>query len=84
MSEIRPNGTRYRDYKKDYYKKKTGDKRYDYEQSGILQNIMSRKIVETKNEVLQYILDYLERSIIFLLKYTDELKNFKNFHYKNR
>lgn len=84
MSEIRTNGTRYNDYKKDYYKNKTGDKRYDYVQHGILQNIMSRKIIETKNEVLQNILDYFERSIIFLLKYTDELKNFKNIHYKNR
>lgn len=80
----RTNGTRYSEYKSAYYKSKTRDQRYDYEQRGILQYIMSRKIVESKNIVLQHILDFFERSIIFLIKYTDDLKHFKDIHQRNR
>ena len=56
----------------------------DYEKYGIFANIMSRKIVESKNVILQSILNFCEKSLLYLIKYTDELKHFKDVHWKNR
>ena len=78
---IRPNGTifdRYRFWKQAKYET------YDYERNGLLKHIMSSKIVNTNNIILKYILDFFEGSMIFLMKYIDDLKNFKNIRYKNR
>ena len=77
----RTNGERYITYKK---WSKTANLNYDYESSGILTNIMSKRIIDTTNPILQFILGIVEKSLVFVLKYVDELKNFKNFHYKNR
>ena len=77
----RTNGERYINYKK---WSKTANLNYDYESNGILTNIMSKRIIDTTNPILQFILGIVEKSLIFVLKYVDELKNFKNFHYKNR
>lgn len=77
----RTNGERYITYKK---WSKTANLNYDYESNGILTNIMSKRIIDTTNPILQFILGIVEKSLIFVLKYVDELKNFKNFHYKNR
>ena len=77
----RENGTKY----KEYYK--WGNKAitpYNYENDGILQHILSNKIVNSTNVVLQVVLKYYEKSIIYVLKYIDELKHFKNYHWKNR
>ena len=79
--ETRTNGTRYNKYK---YWNRTKNDSYDYENNGLLKHLMSRKIIESENEVLQSILAFFEKSMIFLMRYTDELKNFKNIHYKNR
>ena len=77
----RTNGERYINYKK---WSKTANLNYDYESNGILTNIMSKRIIDTTNPILQFILRIVEKSLVFVLKYVDELKNFKNFHYKNR
>lgn len=77
----RTNGERYINYKK---WSKTANLNYDYESNGILTNIMSKRIIDTTNPILQFILGIVEKSLVFVLKYVDELKNFKNFHYKNR
>ena len=77
----RTNGERYINYKK---WSKTANLKYDYESNGILTNIMSKRIIDTTNPILQFILGIVEKSLVFVLKYVDELKNFKNFHYKNR
>lgn len=77
----RTNGERYITYKK---WSKTANLNYDYESNGILTNIMSKRIIDTTNPILQFILGIVEKSLVFVLKYVDELKNFKNFHYKNR
>ena len=77
----RTNGERYINYKK---WSKTANLNYDYESNGILTNIMSKRIIDTTNPILQFILGVVEKSLVFVLKYVDELKNFKNFHYKNR
>ena len=57
---------------------------YDYKNKGLIQYIMSSKIVNSENHILRTILSYFEQSIIFLLKYVDRLKHFKNYHWKNR
>ena len=85
MTQIRNNGTRFEQYQKsEFYKNKTKDPSYDYEKYGIFANIMSRKIVESKNVILQSILNFCEKSLLYLIKYTDELKHFKDVHWKNR
>ena len=79
--QYRDNGVRYKDYCL------WGDRKsapYDYERYGILQHTMSSIIVNSKNPILKFVLNYYEKSIIFMLKYIDRLKNFKNYHWKNR
>ena len=57
---------------------------YNYERDGLLNKILSHKIVESTNTPLQIILQYYEKSLIFLMKYTDKLRYFKNPHWNNR
>ena len=79
--QYRENSTRYKDYCLwELYKYHE----YDYERNGLLKHIISNKIVNSNNIILQSILKYYEKSIVLLLKYVDQLKNFKNYHWKNR
>ena len=79
--KYKANGNRY----KNYYKwEDVKNEPYNYERDGLLKHIMSRKIVDTNNYILKLMLDYYERSLIFLMRYADELRNFKNIHWKNR
>lgn len=75
------NGNRYKTY---YRWEDVKNSSYNYERDGLLNRIMSNVIVNTENKTLKLILEYYERSLIFLMKYVDELKNFKNPHWKNR
>ena len=79
--EIRENGTRYINYDR---WNKTKNEPYDYAKNGLLIHLMSKKIVTTSNPITQFILQFFEKSMIFLMKYVDILKNFKNYHWKNR
>ena len=76
-----PNGTRYR---YDYKWEKRKNLPYQYDTEGLLNKIISRRIVDTDNEVLKLVLNFYERSLVFMMKYVDELKHFKNPHWKNR
>lgn len=75
------NGSRYKDNELWEDKKYSP---YNYERNGLLQYILSNRVVNSNNEFLKFILRYYEKSIIFVLKYIDQLKNFKNYHWKNR
>lgn len=77
----RPINYRYYNY---YKWNKAKHEPYDYEKQGLLNKIMSRRILNTNNESLKIILNYLEYSLVFLMKYTDNLKYFKDVHWKNR
>lgn len=79
--EYRENGTKYNNY---YKWEKVLYNPYDYNRNGLLKYIISNKIVSTNNPILKNILLYYEKSIIFVLKYIDCLKHFKNYHWKNR
>lgn len=79
--EKRPNGYRFYNYINWENKKNSS---YDYARHGLLKQIMSSPIVNSNNEILKIILKYVESSLIFLMKYTDILKNFKNPHWRNR
>ena len=81
MMIINTSGTHYKRYKS---LEKTGEQAYDYEKNGLLNKLMSHTIIESDNEILKSILSFFEKSMIFLMKYTKELQNFKNIHYKNR
>jgi Zn/Cd-binding protein ZinT len=79
--EFKESGSRYKNYC-EWESVERGV--YNYEKYGLLQHILSHKIVETKNETTQTILKYFEKTLVFLMKYVDRLKNFKNYHWKNR
>lgn len=79
--QYRENGTRYKNYYMWEDRKNTS---YDYKKHGLIQHILSNKIVNTENTILKFILNYYEKSIFFMLNYVDRLKNFKNYHWKNR
>lgn len=79
--EARNNGTRFINY--DLWEN-TKHTSYDYAKHGLLKHIMSPVIVNTDNSVLKTILDYVEASLIFVMKYTDILNHFKNPHWRNR
>lgn len=79
--EIRNNGMRFIEYRKWENIKNTP---YDYEKDGILNHIMSPTIVNTTNIILKNLLNYIESSLTFVMKYIDILKNFKNPHWRNR
>lgn len=75
------NGDRYKKYKLWEFTKQTP---YDYENEGLVKKIVSKPISNTNNPILKIILNYYESSIVFLLKYVDILKHFKDIHWKNR
>jgi hypothetical protein len=79
--EYRDNGYRFKRY--GLWESKKQDP-YDYENNGLLQYILSNRIINSENEILQKVLKYYEYNIIFVLKYIDRLKHFKNYHWKNR
>ena len=79
--QYKENGTKYKNYCLWENRKYAP---YDYERNGLLQHILSNKIVATENPILKFVLQYYEKSIFFMLKYVDKLKNFKNYHWKNR
>ncbi len=77
----RPNGTRYEKYKLWEITKQTP---YDYKEDGLVKRIISKPIANTDNPILQKVLKFYESSIVFLLKYIDILKHFKDVHWRNR
>lgn len=79
--EYRKNYTRFKEYSLWEDTKQTP---HDYEKKGVISYILSPVIVKTKNKVLQNILLFYDRSIVFLLKFVDKLKFFKDYHNKNR
>lgn len=79
--EIRNNGNRFLEYRNWENVKHSS---YDYAKDGLLKYIMSPAIVNTNNAILKFLLQYVETSLMFTMKYTDILKNFKNIHWKNR
>lgn len=79
--KYRENGTRYKDYCEWEILKQSP---YDYARNGLLQHILSRPIVQSKNQILKVVLSYYEQTLVFLMKYVDRLKHFKNYHWKNR
>ena len=81
MDTLLPNGTRYR---YNYVWEDRKNLPYNYEVNGLLNKIMSRSITESRNEPLRFMLNFYEQSLIFLMKYIDRLKYFKNPHWKNR
>lgn len=79
--EARENGKRFVNYRAwEDIKRKP----YDYERDGLLKHLMSPSIVYTDNRYLKTILDFVENSLIFVMKYVDILKNFKNPYWRNR
>lgn len=74
-----------------YYKFARGPLEYDYEHKGLLRRVMSNVLVKvmddnnpTKNKALKGVLSSIENSIVFISKYIDTLKNFKNVTKYNR
>ena len=55
---------------------------YDYESKGLLKNLLPKVITNTENVTTKYVINLVEKSMVFLLKYVDVLKNFKNWSFK--
>ena len=73
----------------DHYRvNKNWDKRlhmpYDYKNKGLINHIMSHKLWNTKNELLKYLLNHVENSLIYVMETADILNNFYNYNWKNR
>ena len=78
--EIKENGHRFvNNYKWEELKNQP----YAYAQEGLIKHLLSHKIVESKNPLLKFVLDYYESSLVYFLKAADSLKNFHNFNWKN-
>lgn len=77
----RPLGTRYKQYP--LYEDEL-HKPYDYERYGLIDKIASNKLANTTNSILKVILSYYEKSFVFVMKYVDRLKHFKNYNWVNR
>lgn len=78
---LEENGHRYKIYSN--YGREL-NRPYDYERQGLVQHIFASKIANTKSPVLRPMLDFVEKSLIFLLKNVDYLKHFKDICWKNR
>lgn len=81
MATLYPNGFQFVNYV-NWNKVKNSE--YDYARYGLLTRIMSRTIINTNNPLTKKFLQFYEDSIIFILKYVDILKHFKDIHWKNR
>lgn len=57
---------------------------YDYENKGLIKHIMSKTIVNSKNPLLQMMLRFYESSLVWVMKYADVLRHFKDIHWRNR
>lgn len=76
--EYRPLNTKYSNlHRYDIIKHKP----FDYKK-GLLKHILPRVITETTNQTTRLVLDFVEHCMLFLLSYVDELKHFKNPHFK--
>lgn len=76
-----PNRIRFDSYWK--YEKKLHQP-YDYRHKGLLNRIMSNKIWNTKNPILQACLTVYESGILMVLNWADALWNFHNYRFRNR
>ena len=81
MRRVLPNGTRFEQYR--LYETKL-HARYDYANEGLLKHLISRRIRDTKNPILQYVLIYIEKNLVFAMKSVDILQNIHNYNWKNR
>lgn len=79
--DIKPNGTRYYEYKQWDVEKYAP---YDYERHGLIKHLLSPSITNTNNVTTRIILTFYEKSLVFLMKYVDRLKHFKDISWKNR
>ena len=79
--EYRDNGTRFKSYV-DWGVRLNAP--YDYERQGLIRRLMSNRIVNSPNRILQSVLNFFEGSLVYLMKYVDHLKHFKDYHWKNR
>lgn len=55
---------------------------YDYRSKGLLNKLLPAVITSTTNKTTRLILEFVETVQLFLLEYVDELKQFKNTHWK--
>lgn len=78
--EIRPIGSRKR-YIKNY--EVSNNQAYDYERYGLLNKVLPKVICETKNTSTRAVLRFVEYILVWLMRYVDDLKNFKNWNYKD-
>lgn len=55
--------------------------RYDYKKNGLLRKLIPQVWYKSKNKVTNMILSFVETEFVSLMKYVEELKQFKNWNY---
>lgn len=81
MATLERNGYRFRNF---YMYERKKHQPYDYRRKGLLNRILSNKVYNSKNKVLQAVLQEYNRVIMMWMDYADILWNFKNARFKNR
>ena len=81
MARSYRNGHRYVSYRK---WDRALHQPYDYENGGLVRRLVSNRVADTTNPVTRKMLDIMEYSIVYVLKYIDVLENFFNYNWKNR
>lgn len=76
--EFRIRGTRRNEFAKHNIERNLS---YDYEKEGLINKLLPKVIWQTKNTTTQAMLKYIEATMVWLMKYVDRLKNFKNWNY---
>ena len=76
-----PNGTRFSLYNS---WSKQLNAPYDYERNGICNKTMSRKLWRSQNPFLQYMIDFVDKSLIFCRTTAQKLEHFFNYNFYNR
>lgn len=75
------NGHRYKDIDLWEIRK---NQPYDYTKYGVLRHLMSPRIINSKNRILQTCLKYVEGALVICMKYVDILYNYDNYMRSNR
>ena len=77
--EIRESGYKYRYLRHVSWRK---HKPYDYKNEGLLKQCLPEVIINATNPVTRYVIRFVERCLVFLMKYVDELRYFKDWNRK--
>lgn len=54
---------------------------YDYEEEGLMNKVLPPHVVAATAPTTQALIQFMDKLFTWLMKYVDELKQFKNYNY---